>query len=234
MLPERQPPSSVTRRELGGGLSPTLAARLYDRIGRLQDTQAPIERAALDRLVTAGDLRHATAVFELGCGTGTFASRILRDVLPESCSYVGADVSPHMVSLARQSVASWPTRAKIVQLDGSLPLPCDDCSVDRFVATYVLDLLEPQYAKQSLGDAHRILVDGGLLCATSLTYGQSRLGRLVANTWYSIWQLTPQIVGGCRPITIVDLLNQARWSIQEDSIIESWGIPSEVLIAMRN
>ena len=68
-----------------GGLPPEAASRLYDRIGRLQDTQSPFERAALERLVTAGRFGTAKSVFELGCGTGTLAERIIaqpRLVLP--------------------------------------------------------------------------------------------------------------------------------------------------------
>ena len=47
-----------------GGLSPETAARVYDKIGRLQDTQSPFERPALDRLITLGRFDTATSVFE--------------------------------------------------------------------------------------------------------------------------------------------------------------------------
>ena len=130
-------------RSAEGGLAPAMAARAYDRIGRLQDTQAPIERAAVERMVVAGRLRDARAIFELGCGTGALARRLLSDVLADTATYVGADVSPRMVALACRRLAPWPQRSRVVQLDGTLPLPVPDGCADRFVAAYALDLLEP-------------------------------------------------------------------------------------------
>lgn len=225
---------SSARNDQERGLSPEVAARVYDRIGRLQDTQAPIERRAVDRLVEVGDLGHAKAVFELGCGTGAFARRLLSEVLPEGSTYVGGDVSRRMVSLAGRRIAPWPTRAKIIQLDGSLPLPNPDRSVDRFVAAYVFDLLEPDYARQLVKDAHRMLLDGGLLCVSSLTWGQSPLSRTVSSAWNGLLHLAPRLVGGCRPIRVRELLDPAQWFIQQDTVLEAWGVPSEVLIAARS
>jgi SAM-dependent methyltransferase len=216
------------------GLPPDVAARVYDRIGRLQDTQAPIEHAAVDRLVAAGDLCHATAIFELGCGTGAFARRLLSEVLPQGSTYVGGDVSTRMVALARQRIAPWALRAKITQLDGSLPLPSADGSADRFVAAYVFDLLETDYAREVVNDAHRVLSNGGLLCVSSLTWGRSALSRGVSVAWNGLWRLAPSLVGGCRPICLRDLLDPGRWRVQEDSVVEAWGVPSEVLIATRS
>ena len=222
--------SGLARRDRDG-LSPSVAARVYDRIGRLQDTQAPIERAAIDRLVAAGNLGQAKAVFELGCGTGALAARLLRDVLPRDSTYVGADVSSRMVALARQRVAPWADRAQVIQLDGSLPLPQPDCSADRFVATYVFDLLEPGYASQVLDEAHRVLSREGLLCVTSLTRGRSRRAKAISSAWLRLWRLAPRLVGGCRPISVRQLLEPKRWQVNEDATIEAWAVPSEVLVA---
>lgn len=209
-----------------------MAAAVYDRIGRLQDTQAPIERAAVDRLVTAGVLRDAGAVFELGCGTGALAQRLLSDVVPETATYFGSDVSPRMVALARRRVAPWSGRAHVLQLDGTLPLPGPDGSVDRFIAAYVMDLLEPGYARQVLRDAHRLLADGGLLCLSSLTWGRSLTGRAISSAWMGLWRLAPRMVGGCRPIHLRELLEPGpRWEVRDDAVVEAWGVPSEVLIA---
>ena len=55
------------------GLSPRQAATVYDRIGRLQDTQRVFEAPALARLTADGRLSEAHRVVEIGCGTGRFA-----------------------------------------------------------------------------------------------------------------------------------------------------------------
>lgn len=213
------------------GLSPQAAARVYDRIGRLQDTQAPFERPALDRLVRAGDFARARSVLEVGCGTGSLARRLLAQELPRGSTYTGLDVSTRMVALSRRRVAPWAERARILQVDGSLPLPAADSSADRIIAAYVLDLLDPAYAGRLIEEATRILTPGGRLCLVSLTQGKSRRGRALTRAWRWIWERAPQLVGGCRPIQLARLLEQANWNVVVDAVIESWSVPSEILVA---
>ena len=215
----------------GGGLSPEIAARVYDRIGRLQDTQSPFERPALDRLIAAGHFETATSVFELGPGTGSLAHRLLSDHLPPTCTYLGVDVSTRMVELARRRIAAFADRARVIHTDGTLPLPAADRSADRFIAAYVFDLLQHDYAARVIDEVHRVLIPGGVACLTSLTNGQSALARLFSHGWHGIWRVAPRLVGGCRPIDLRRLFDSDSWNVDEDVVIESWGVPCQLLVA---
>ena len=68
-----------------GGLSPQVAARVYDRIGRLQDTQSPFERPALDRLIARGTVIGACGVAlrgqsrQLAANAGVSAEEALKE-----------------------------------------------------------------------------------------------------------------------------------------------------------
>lgn len=214
-----------------GGLSPEVAGRVYDRIGWLQDTQAPIERPALDRLIDLGCFDVATSVFELGCGTGKLADRLLTGHLPATSSYLAVDVSNRMVEISRKRIARFADRAQVLHTDGEPPLPAATQSADRFVAAYVFDLLPHEYAAKLIDEAHRILTPGGLLCLASLTYGHSTVARLVSRAWTGIWRTTPRLVGGCRPIEVRGQLQSQNWEIQTDIVIEAWGVPSQVVVA---
>ena len=215
----------------GGGLSPRTAARVYDRIGRFQDTQNAFERPALDRLIAAGRFETATSVFELGPGTGSLAQRLLSDHLAPTCTYLGVDVSTRMVELARRRLAAFADRARIIHSDGTLPLPAADRSADRLIAAYVFDLLRHDYAAQVIDEAHRLLIPGGLACLTSLTNGQSTRARLISRSWHGISRVAPRLVGGCRPIDLRRLFDSDSWNVEEDVVIESWGVPSQLLVA---
>jgi len=214
-----------------GGLSPEIAARVYDRIGRLQDTQSPFERPAVDRLIAARRFEAATSVFEFGCGTGALAHRLLRDHIGPQSTYLGVDVSKRMVELARRRIAACADRARVVHIDGTLPLPAPDRSADRFIAAYVFDLLPPDYAAQVIDEAHRLLRPGGLACLVSLTHGRSTRARLISRSRHRIWRVAPRLVGGCRPIDLRHLFDPDHWDIDEDAVIESWGVPSELVVA---
>ncbi|MGO9033340.1 hypothetical protein [Mycobacterium sp.] len=55
--------------------------------------------------------------------------------LPSSVDYLGVAISPVMVDLATSRLAAWTERAKVVLVDGSLPLPDDDGFAGRVLPT---------------------------------------------------------------------------------------------------
>ncbi|MDQ4070028.1 MAG: class I SAM-dependent methyltransferase, partial [Actinomycetota bacterium] len=169
-------------------LSPDQARRVYDRIGRLQDRQSFYEDPAIDDLVAASAFEEAASVVEVGCGTGRLAARLLGHHLPPDARYTAFDVSPTMTGLARDRLAPWAERAVVEVVDGSSPLPVGDGTADRFVATYVLDLLRGTDAAAAVGDAHRVLRPGGRLCVAGLTYGATLPARIVERAWRAVWR----------------------------------------------
>jgi ubiquinone/menaquinone biosynthesis C-methylase UbiE len=212
-------------------LSHAAAKALYDRIGRWQDTQRFYEDHATADLIAHAALGNAHAVFEFGAGTGRLAERLLRDHLPATALYVGIDVSATMVSLARDRLAPWRGRAIVEQSDGSPRIQASDRGFDRFVSTYVFDLLSPEDIALVVDEAHRLLSAGGLLCVVSATHGRAPLERLVMGLAAGLHRLSPMIVGGCRAIDVASFLPPAAWRIVHRNITSKWGIPSEVLVA---
>lgn len=212
-------------------LSPEEAQHFYDRFGSRQDWQVFYEKPAIADLITHAALDSGRSVFEFGCGTGALAARLLRHHLPPDARYLGLDLSSTMVSLARKRLQPWAERAQIEQGDGSPQLHQLDNGFDRFVSTYVFDLLAPNFIEQLLAAAHRLLVPGGMLCLASLTFGSSSPGRAVARCWQAVWKLNPALVGGCHPIELLDFLPTQHWDPRYRATITRWAIPSEVLIA---
>jgi ubiquinone/menaquinone biosynthesis C-methylase UbiE len=214
-------------------LSADQARRVYDRIGRIQDLQAVYEHRATAELLVHADFEHATAVFELGYGTGALAARLLNRHLLAGSHYVGVDVSPKMHELASRRLGGHQERVELRLSDGSLQLGFEDASFDRFVAGYVLDLLSDKDIDLALREAQRLLGSGGLLCLTSLTFGATVAARGVTRLWQAIWSLRPELVGGCRPIRLADRLRPELWTIRHDRVVTTFGISSEVLVAAK-
>ena len=209
------------------------ARRIYDRIGGWQDTRPLSERRALDALVERAAFECAGAVLEFGCGTGRLAARLLSERLPAGARYLGLDVSPRMVGLARAAVAPWGERARVDLTGGSVELPAGDGSFDRFVSTYVLDLLSPADAAALLGEAHRVLRPGGLLALASLTPGQTPIARALTGAWRAVWRLDPALLGGCRPVTLVPQLAPGLWTLRASLTVTDLVLASEVVVAER-
>lgn len=209
-------------------MKPAQARTVYNRIGRIQDWQFYEDRAAAQLLADSA-LQTAHAVLEFGCGTGRLAARML-ELLPPTARYLGVDVSPVMVALATKRLAAWGDRAQVRLVDGSMPLPADSNSADRIVCTYVFDLLDDPDAAVVLGEFERILTPDGLLCLVSLRPGITRFERLISELWMMVWRRSPQLLGGCRPISLDKVLGQ-RWAIGHQHVVHSWGLVSEVVVA---
>lgn len=151
------------------GLTSSQARCFYDRFGRAQDLQAFYEDPAAGELLARARLGQAQTVFELGCGTGRMAARLLRGQLPAGARYLGADISSTMTSLASARLRHFGRCAEIIRADATRPLPLASATFDRFLAIYVLDLLSPGDAAAVTAEARRLLRPGGLLGIVSLT-----------------------------------------------------------------
>lgn len=212
-------------------LTRSQARSFYDRFGKKQDAQAFYEDAALDDLIAHAAFEQAEKVFELGCGTGRFAFRLLTKQLSPSASYLGIDLSQTMIDIAAQRISPYAERAKVVQSDGSLRFPLPDRSVDRVVSTYVLDLLSETDIRQASSEARRVLIPSGKLCLVSLTHGVTFASRIVCALWSAVFRLHAPLVGGCRPIRLDSFFDQQVWSVDYRNVVTQFGVPSEVLIA---
>lgn len=219
-----------TSRDSWPGLTESEAKRFYDSLGKKQDIQF-YENRALQALIAYSDFGSARSVFEFGCGTGRFAVELFTRHLGMKCSYRGIDISDAMVRLCKERFADFGGRAVAELVSGPVRIDAADNSYERFVTTYVLDLLSDTDANKVLEEAHRVLRPDGLLCVVSLTRGDTPICRLVSAAWMKLFTLKPYWVGGCRPVDIGKSLDNIGWARVHDEIVSAFGISSEVLVA---
>jgi hypothetical protein len=138
-----------------------------------------------------------------------------------------------MADLTRKKLARFGTRAEATHSNGELRFPFAVGDFDRFLATYVLDLLSPTGIATVLAEAHRILPAGGLACFVSLSEGRGLVSHEIARAWRGVHDLDPRLVGGCRPIALAPFVDRAWWDVVCDEAVSAWGVPSEVLVLAR-
>jgi ubiquinone/menaquinone biosynthesis C-methylase UbiE len=207
------------------------AKEFYDRFGRKQDWQAFYEDKPVRALIRHGEFENAAAVFEFGCGTGRLAETLLAKHLAPGAMFVGVDASETMVSLSKKRLSRFGERATVKCTDGSSRLDFGTASFDRFISCYVFDLMALEEIRVVLLEASRILSSGGLLCLISLTHGFTAISRIVERAWQALFDIRPDLVGGCRPISLVEFVSGPAWRIRYDEKFSSFGVSSEVLIA---
>jgi len=207
------------------------ARSFYNKFGAKQDNQTFYEAPALKTLIANGRFDQATSVFEFGCGTGRFALELLSHHLPSKAQYHGVDISTTMIQLAAERLAPFASRATVTLAPGEVTIQAGDHSIDRFVSTYVLDLLSSDTAEQVFHEAHRVLMTNGLLCFAGITNGTTPVSRIVMSLWEWLYSRRPSLVGGCRPTQLLDHISSSEWHVQFHTDVVAWGIASEILIA---
>jgi len=209
------------------------ASTFYNAFGAKQDWQAIYEAPATRELIAHASFETAQAVFECGCGTGAFAEQVLVHHLPQEARYLAVDSSATMVRLAQSRLDRFGARVTVRLADGSLQFAEASGSFERFVSTYVLDLLAVSDIIQLLAETHRLLVAGGRVRLVSLTYGSTRLSRLLTRSWTRLHALDPRLVGGCRPLELRDYLPGTGLHLDYSQVVTRFGIPSEVIVASK-
>jgi ubiquinone/menaquinone biosynthesis C-methylase UbiE len=207
------------------------ARAFYDRLGARQDWQRFYEDPAVTDLLGHGNFESAESVFEFGCGTGRLAEILLESYLSRYAHYTGMDISSTMVALASNRIAKYGNRARVVQTSGEIFFDVTSDGFDRFISTYVLDLLSADDIKKAVAGAYRILKPGGLLGLVSLTHGYTFMSRLIGKAWAGLHDLKPSIVGGCRPLELQEYVQPPQWLIMHVRKISRFGVASEILIA---
>jgi ubiquinone/menaquinone biosynthesis C-methylase UbiE len=215
-------------------LSKEQVRSFYNRFGAKQDWQRFYEGPALRDLLTHGAFEKAHAVFEFGCGTGGFAEHLLERYLPKSSTYLCFDLSTTMVTLTEARLTQYATRAQVRLTDGSPTLSLPDSRFDRFISNYVLDLLPPEDIEVLVHEAHRVLEPEGRLCLISLTYGNSWVSQGIIWLWRRIFGIHPSLVGGCRPVHLLDFISEKMWKVLHHNWVTTFGIPSEVIVARKS
>ncbi|MGQ0616295.1 MAG: class I SAM-dependent methyltransferase [Acidimicrobiia bacterium] len=215
----------------GEGLDADEARRFYDRLGRWQDSQRFYEAVAVDALLGVLDLGRARSIVELGCGTGRVAAQMLGAHAAAATRYIGVDISPKMVAIATDRLRPHAARAEARVAPDPSTIPAPDDSADRFVSTYVFDLLSRPRREAMLAEAARVLAPAGIAGFVNLSFGEQGLSRSVSRLWLSLWRRWPKAVGGCRPIDLVPSLTDTGWTVAHRQKLTAWGITSEVVLA---
>ncbi len=150
-------------------------------------------------------------------------------------SYVGIELSATMHNKSSTRLSPYITNGNVkfnlvgdsVRFAQQIDFP-----VDRFVLTYVLDLMPPEtinaFMKIFKGKARN---KDSKVCIANLTYGVDGLSRIVTNIWQLLYvTLGGEHVGGCKPFDALTFFNKNNFNREFVKNVVSTGLPSQVLV----
>jgi ubiquinone/menaquinone biosynthesis C-methylase UbiE len=200
----------------------------YDRLSRWYDLFSSSERRVTKEGLNLLYVKPGEKVLEIGCGTGHALIELAGAVGKEG--YVGGvDISPGMVSVARQRVHHSGLDGRIwLKVGDATHLPYSDHQFQVEFMSFTLELFEPIEIPVVLLECWRVLQPGGRLCLVSLVKKDVR--PVAIYEWFHLH--FPRIVD-CRPILAQSLLETAGFEIVQALENELWGLPVGAIVARK-
>ena len=190
---------------------------------------------AVEALLSMAAFADAESCVEFGCGQAKLANLVLAE--HPSLRWSAVDQSPEMVALARAAMRPHGRRFAVALTGGEPEAAAVPQRVDRFVSTYVLDLLSEDDMLRVLELARRALhPERGLLLLSGITWGWRDSPRTCLTTalWSLVYRVKPRVVGGCRPQRLEPYLKAKGWTVVRTARTRPTGFPwmmSEVICA---
>ncbi|WP_447726127.1 class I SAM-dependent methyltransferase [Sphingomonas koreensis] len=143
-------------------------ARFWDRASRKYALAAVADRAGYERTLerTGAMLRPGDRVLELGCGTGTTALRLARDV---RC-YLATDISAEMIAIAEQKLSAGRIPSLVFRTATAEALASREGRFDAVLGFNYLHLVRD--LPHTLRDIHALLAAGGLFVSKTPCVGE--------------------------------------------------------------
>lgn len=135
-------------------LGPKRLTRYYDVLSRWFMPEAELQGALIDRLRTSADWR----VLDIGCGSGTLALRLTRQI--PGITVIGIDGDPEILAMAEEKRRrlGLPVEFRMAMAQ---KLPFGDETFDCAVSTLLFHHLGPAGKRSALNEVRRVLKPGG-------------------------------------------------------------------------
>lgn len=196
--------------------------RLYDKLAPVYDRLMVFEGRAKSFALENLQLSIGNVVLDVGLGTGKELEFIQRRV-GQTGKVVGLDISDRMLRKARRT-----PEVGLCQADGEF-IPFVNGKFDRLYCAYVLDLVPLRNLDRWLDGFLRVVKPGGRVVLVSLTEGENKTSKLVVWIWKTLYEISPMVCGGCRPLQLTRLASMAGFRIIHRKVVVQLGLPSEVL-----
>lgn len=192
-------------------------APLYDFWGWLTETKAR------DRCLELAAIQDGEEVLEVAVGTGLAFVRILE--ANPSGRNEGIDLTARMLDRAERKASRTGLENYRLRVGDAYDLDFPDDSFDVLVNNYMFDLLPERDFLTVLEEFKRVLRPGGRLAMVNMTQGHRWYNRI----WGLIYQMNPALLGGCRAVSILPLLQSCGFRHTTREYISQFTFPSEVV-----
>jgi ubiquinone/menaquinone biosynthesis C-methylase UbiE len=201
---------------------------LYERIAPLYDIWAALtESRARHRCIELADIRDGEDILEVAVGTGLTFADILRK--NPSGRTEGVDLTAGMLRRAETRAQRLGRGRFHLAVGDAYDLRFPDRSFDLLINNYMFDLLPEKDFGRVLAEFLRVLRPGGRMVLVNMAQGE----RLRHRVYNALYQIRPQIMGGCRGVVLLPHVEAAGFVGVQRDYVAQLGFSSEILRATR-
>jgi ubiquinone/menaquinone biosynthesis C-methylase UbiE len=200
---------------------------VYTRIAPLYDIWAWLtETQARQRCLQLATIRNGEDVLEVAVGTGLAFVKILE--ANPSGHNEGVDLTSAMLMRAKRKAARTELDCYNLQVGDAYDLPFPNDRFDVLVNNYMFDLLPERDFSIVLEEFKRILRPGGRLAMVNMTHGKHWHNGI----WDRLYRISPALLGGCRPVSLLPLVQQSGFQNTTREFFSQFTFPSEVVFGI--
>lgn len=202
-------------------------SEVYGRVAPLYDIWAWLtERDARHRCLELAAISDGEDVLEVAVGTGLAFAGIL-EANPGGHTE-GIDLTPAMLRRAQKRASRTGACNYNLSIADAYELPFAGESFDVVVNNYMFDLLPEKDFVTVLEEFKRVLRPGGRLALVNMTHGM----RWYNGAWTRLYALSPALLGGCRPVSLLPVVHQCGFRKTKRDYISQFTFPSEVVFGV--
>jgi demethylmenaquinone methyltransferase/2-methoxy-6-polyprenyl-1,4-benzoquinol methylase len=199
-------------------------SRWYDALAG--SSEKKFTDTALQKLA----MQEGETVLEIGFGTG-HAIPALAATVGTAGKVYGIDISEGMCNITQE-------RVNQAGLSDRVELRCDDATqlpfaaecLDAVFMSFTLELFDTPEIPTVLSECLRTLRRSGRICTVALSKG--RKARRVVRLYEWVHRKFPAYID-CRAIFVQKALEDAGFTISEVARMSMWGLPIEIVAAMK-
>ncbi len=204
---------------------------LYDRLARWYGLLGGVweNRLRLEALRML-DVQPGETTLEIGPGPGHALVELQKSAGQEG-KIIGIDLSFKMLCQSRLKVLKEGLSQHVYLVHGDAAwLPLESGLCGGVFMSFTLELFASYEIPAILQECARILCREGKIGIVSL----STQGTSTSMSWIYKWahRRFPRLVD-CRPISVQEALEEARFQVQSRSLKSLWGLPVEIVIARK-